>query len=260
MKKEKEDELRKIWEEYKKTNSQNLREKLILHYSPLVKYVAGRISSALPPNVEVADLVSYGIFGLIDAIEKFEPERGIKFETYAISRIKGAIVDELRALDWVPRSVRHMGRELERVYQELESKLKRVPTEEELAEALNISLEKFNELLTQLSYTSIVALEELKTSGRSSEDKVALIDIIEDRSGEDPLQTYENKEIQQALGEAIEELSEREKIIITLYYYEGLTLKEIGKILGITESRVSQLRTKSIYYLKTALKRAKLIT
>ena len=167
-----------LWTEFKGDASPESRDRLILHYSPLVKYVAGRISASLPQNVDTADLVSYGIFGLIDAIEKFDHTREIKFETYAIARIKGAIIDELRALDWVPRSVRMRARELEKAYVVLENSLKRVPTDDEVAAHLGCEPKDLQDLLTQLSYTSVVALEELWAVGGEKDDKVSLIVMV----------------------------------------------------------------------------------
>lgn len=252
-------ELQNVWKEYIKTHSIEAKDKLILNYAPLVKYVAGRVSVNLPPNVDMADLISYGMFGLIDAVEKFDITREVKFETYAISRIKGAIVDELRSLDWVPRSVRQLGRELEKCYQEFQSINKRAPSDEELAGAMDIPIEKLHELFNKLSSSSILALEEIKIFDGPSEGSLPLIDIIQDEKVEDPAEMFDLKEMRQALSSAIKNLPEREKIIITLYYYEGLTLKEIGEILGITESRVSQLRTKATLGLKSNLKNVKLL-
>ena len=247
------DELVELWRQYKEESTQEAREKLILHYAPLVKYVAGRVSSVLPANIEYADLVSYGIFGLIDAIEKFDPGRGIKFETYAIQRIKGSIIDELRAIDWVPRSVRFKARELEKVYMLLEGQLKRMPTDEEVARELGISINDFFGLLNQMSFISLVALDELWNVGGEKGDKLSLVDTLEDSKAKDPYKSYEVEERKNILSDSINRLPEREKIVITLYYYEGLTLKEIGEVLGVTESRVCQMHTKAILRLKGRL-------
>ncbi len=253
----KQTEIQGLWQQLKEDESQEARDKLILHYSPLVKYVAGRISANLPQNIESGDLISYGIFGLIDAIEKFDPAREIKFETYAMSRIKGAIIDELRALDWVPRSVRHRSKELENVLIQLENKFKRVPTDEEVAEAMNMTIKELHNLLTQLSYTTVVALEELWSVGSEKDDKVSLIDTVEDTNSGDPSEIFELAEMKEILADAIDRLPEREKIVIALYYYEGLTLREIGEVLSVTESRVSQLHTKAVIRLKAKLRQAK---
>ena len=250
-------EIKHVWLDFKNNNSSEARDKLILHYSPLVKYVAGRVSANLPQNVEAADLVSYGIFGLIDAIEKFDIEREIKFETYAIARIKGSIIDELRSLDWVPRSVRSRSKELERVMVELENKFKRVPTDEEAADAMNMTIKEFHGLLSQLSYTSVIALEELWAVGTDKDERVSLIDTVEDANSADPSDIFEVSETKEVLAEAIDKLPEREKIVVALYYYENLTLREIGEVLGVTESRVSQMHTKAVVRLKAKLRQAK---
>ncbi|MBE0446578.1 MAG: RNA polymerase sigma factor WhiG [Actinobacteria bacterium] len=247
-----------LWHSYKSGGCQDSKDRLILHYSPLVKYIAGRISANLPQNIDQGDLVSYGIFGLIDAIEKYDTTRDIKFETYAINRIKGAIIDELRALDWVPRSVRHRARELERIYYELENNLKRPPTDNEVATAMGMSVEEHHELLSQLSYTSMLALEELWSVG-DKDDKVSLIDSIEDTTSPDPAVSFEFEEMKTILADAIQKLPEREQIVIALYYYDGLTLREIGDILGVTESRVSQLHTKAVIRLKSKMRSAQIM-
>jgi len=250
------DEAAALWQEYKKTHSPEAREKLILHYSPLVKYVAGRISTGLPSSVEFGDLVSFGVFGLLDAIEKYDPSRGIKFETYAIARIKGAIIDELRADDWVPRSVRYKAREIEKAYMALEGELKRVPTDEEVAKKLNISLEEYQNLLSKLSFMSLVALDELWTISGDRPDKISLADTVEDIKIKDPSQTFEVEEMRRVVADAISKLPERERLVITLYHYEGLTMREIGEVLGVSESRVCQMHTKAIFRLRARLAKA----
>jgi RNA polymerase sigma factor for flagellar operon FliA len=241
-----------LWLEFRRTGDRALRDRLILTYAPLVKFVAGRLGSGLPAHVDEGDLVSYGLLGLIGAIERYDPEREIKFETYAISRIKGAIIDELRALDWVPRSVRTRARDIERAIADLERRLHRAPTDEEIAEKLGITGGELEESLTEISRTSIAALDELWTATAGG-DQVALIDTIEDTSGPDPQGALAQTELKEALGEAIARLPEREKLVVTLYYYEELTLREIGEVLGVTESRVSQLHTKAILRLKARL-------
>ena len=241
-----------LWVEYRRTRDQKLRDRLILTYAPLVKYVAGRLGSGLPAHVDDEDLVSYGLLGLMGAIERYDPDRDVKFETYALARIKGAIIDELRALDWVPRSVRSRAREIERAIGELESKLGRAPTDEEISGKLGIAVEELEESLTEISRTSIAALDELWTVSAGG-DQIALIDTIEDEQGPNPQTSLDETEMREAIGEAIARLPEREKLVVTLYYYEELTLREIGEVLGVTESRVSQLHTKAILRLKARL-------
>jgi RNA polymerase sigma factor for flagellar operon FliA len=245
--------LRELWHEFKATGEGQLRERLILHYSPLVKYVAGRVGVGPPPNIEQADLVSYGIFGLIDAIEKFDLDRAIKFETYAISRIKGAIIDELRAIDWIPRSVRYKAREVEKAYAALESKLHRTPTEAEVAGELGISLDELHTIFSQVSFVNVIALDELLNVGGERGDKLSLVDTLEDTKAEDPVEAFETEETKFLLSRAINTLPEREKIVVTLYYYEGLTLAEIGQVLGVTESRICQMHTKAVLQLRAKI-------
>jgi RNA polymerase sigma factor FliA len=241
-----------LWLEFRRTNDKALRDRLILTYAPLVKYVAGRLGSGLPAHVDEGDLVSYGLLGLIGAIERYDPARDIKFETYAISRIKGAIIDELRALDWVPRSVRSRAREIERAIAELEAKLGTAPDDAQIAAKIGISVDELEESLTDISRSSIAALDELwSVSGEG--DQVSLMDTIEDTQGVRPQEALDETEMREALADAIARLPEREKLVVTLYYYEELTLREIGEVLGVTESRVSQLHTKAILRLKARL-------
>jgi RNA polymerase sigma factor for flagellar operon FliA len=247
------DDMQSLWLKYRKTADQGIRDRLILNYSPLVKYVAGRLGSGLPAHVDEGDLVSYGLLGLIGAIERYDPERDVKFETYAIARIKGAIIDELRAMDWVPRSVRSRAREIERAIAELEKKLHRAPTDEEIAKKVGITEQELEDSLTEISRSSIAALDELWTVSSSGGDQIALIDTIEDSEAPDPQSSLSATETREAIGEAIARLPEREKLVVTLYYYEELTLREIGEVLGVTESRVSQLHTKAILRLKARL-------
>jgi RNA polymerase sigma factor FliA len=242
-----------IWRTYKRTGDQALRDRLILNYAPIVKYVAGRLGSGLPAHVDDGDLVSYGLLGLISAIERYDPDRDVKFETYAIARIKGSILDELRALDWVPRSVRSRARQIERAMAELEAKLARAPTDEELAAKVGISVEELEGSLTDISRSSMAALDELWTISGSGGDQVALIDTIEDEHGPEPQTAFAQTELREIVADAITNLPEREKLVITLYYYEDLTLREIGEVLGVTESRISQLHTKAILRMKARL-------
>jgi RNA polymerase sigma factor FliA len=242
-----------LWHDFKDSHDEGLRERLILHYSPLVKYVAGRVSVGLPATIEQADLVSYGIFGLIDAIEKFDLERQIKFETYAINRIRGAIIDELRAIDWIPRSVRFKAREVERALGELESRLLRPPSDAELAEELGVSLDDLQETLNQINLVSVVALDELMSVGGEKGESVSLVDTLADSRAADPELSFESEETRHILAQAINHLPERERLVITLYYYEGLTLAQIGQVLGVTESRVCQMHTKAVLQLRNKM-------
>jgi len=246
-------ELKDLWRRYKESGDPRARERLVLAYAPLVKYVAGRMSSGLPAHVEEADLISYGLLGLISAIERFEPEREIRFETFAITRIKGSIIDELRSLDWVPRSVRAKAREIERANAKLEHQLHRAPTDSEMAEALESTVEEFQESLMKISNSSVVALDELWTVSDSSGDQVSLLDTIKDPTAVDPAQEMDLTDMKDRLADAIARLPEREKLVVALYYYENLTLREIGEVLGVTESRVSQLHTKAVLRLKSRL-------
>jgi RNA polymerase sigma factor for flagellar operon FliA len=243
--------IQSLWRRCKDYNDQSARDQLILNYAPLVKYVAGRMSAALPSHVDEADLISYGLLGLINAVERFDPKRRIKFETYAVTRIKGAIIDELRSMDWVPRSVRARAREIERTSVELEHKLHRAPTDDELAEALGVSSAEFQESITQIANSSLVALDEM-WSGAGGES-LALIDTLGDGGALDPAAVLGETETRITLADAIAGLPEREKIVVSLYYYEGLTLREIGDVLGVTESRVSQLHTKAVLRLRGRL-------
>jgi RNA polymerase sigma factor for flagellar operon FliA len=246
-------ELRELWRRYKTTGDERARERLVVAYSPLVKYVAGRMGSGLPAHVEEADLISYGLIGLISAIERFDLDREIKFETYAITRIKGAIIDELRSLDWVPRSVRAKAREIERANAKLENRLQRAPTDEEMAEELGVTVDEFQDSLLQISNSTVVALDELWTVSDSSGDQVSLLDTLQDPDAPDPAQVLDATEVKDRLADAIARLPEREKLVIALYYYENLTLREIGEVLGVTESRISQLHTKAVLRLKSRL-------
>jgi RNA polymerase sigma factor for flagellar operon FliA len=240
-----------LWEEYKQGSGRDARERLILHYSPLVKFVAGRVAAGLPQNIEQSDLVSYGIFGLIDAIDKFDPGRGYKFETYAISRIKGAIIDELRSIDWVPRSVRAKARAIERAYSKLENELRRSPDDKEVAAELSMTEEELASVLGQISFVGVVALDELLSAGERGAGATVGDTIA--GSGHDPVEAFESEEMRQVLADAINRMPDRERLVLTLYYYEGLTLAEIGSVLGVTESRVCQIHTKAIFQLRSRL-------
>jgi RNA polymerase sigma factor for flagellar operon FliA len=243
--------LAELWVRYTEDRDTALRDRLILHYAPLVKYVAGRVGSGLPAHVEQADLVSYGTFGLIDAISRYEPTREVKFESYAMSRIRGAIIDELRSTDWIPRSVRMKARQFERTVAQLESALHRTPTDEEVAEAMDMDVEEIRKFLGQLSLVNVVALDELLVDDDGGSPR--LVDTLQDSTALDPQAMAEHGEARQLLARAVEQLPEREKVVVSLYYFEGLTLAEIGRVLGVTESRICQLHTKAVLHLRTKL-------
>jgi RNA polymerase sigma factor for flagellar operon FliA len=239
-----------LWSDYKANGAPDARERLIIHYAPLVKFVAGRVAAGLPQSIEQSDLVSYGIFGLIDAIDKFDPGRGFKFETYAISRIKGAIIDELRSIDWVPRSVRAKARSIERAISKLENELKRSPEDAEVAAELDMTEGELAGVLSQISFTGLVALDDLlAASGSDRSTGTTVADTISD-GAHDPVQAFEVDEMKHLLADAINRMPDRERLVLTLYYYEGLTLAEIGEVLGVTESRVCQIHTKAILQLR----------
>jgi RNA polymerase sigma factor for flagellar operon FliA len=243
--------LAELWTDYVASREPGLRDRLILHYAPLVKYVAGRVGSGLPAHVEQADLVSYGTFGLIDAITRYEPTREVKFESYAMSRIRGAIIDELRNTDWIPRSVRMKARQFERAVADLEAKLQRTPTDEEVADHMDMDVEEVRKFLGQLSLVNVVALDELLTDDDGGSPSLG--DTLQDWSALDPQAMAEHGEARQFLARAVEQLPEREKVVVSLYYFEGLTLADIGRVLGVTESRICQLHTKAVLHLRTKL-------
>jgi RNA polymerase sigma factor FliA len=229
------------------------REELILTYTPLIKYIAIRLASRLPPHVCVDDLISCGIIGLIDALDKFDPAKDVQFKTYAEFRIKGAMLDELRALDWMPRSVRRKVHDLERVFCEIEKKRGRPATDEEAAEALNLDLESFHKLLDETKAVSFLDIELLRENngGGGSLPEMDLPGFVNE---EDPFSAFNFMEIRGLLARAIDDLPEKEKLTVSLYYYEELTMKEIGQILGYTESRISQMHSKAMLRLRAKLK------
>ena len=247
------EELTHLWLEFKRTGDPGIRNRLVLTYAPLVKFVAGRVGAKLPDYVEESDLISYGLIGLMNAIERYDPARGIKFETYAVTRIRGSIIDELRSLDWVPRSIRTRARDIESAIASLELQLERAPNDTEIAEKLGITEDELSDSLFDISRSSIAALDELWSSSPGGGDPVALVDTIEDDCVVSPEEELVNSETKKALGSAIEALPEREKLIVTLYYFKELTLREIGDALELTESRVSQLHTKAVLRLKSRL-------
>ncbi len=243
-------EVEKAWVDFKASGSKAARDALIVHYTPLVRHVASRVSAGMPNTVEHADLVSYGVFGLIDAIDKFEPSRAIKFETYAVARIKGAMIDELRAIDWVPRSVRTKARAVEEAFSRLEASLGRSPTDAELATEMRISEAELHEIFSQVSVSAMMPLDEPLSAGRA--DSATLGDSIADGHA-DPVEVAEVEDSKQVLARAINLLGDRDKLVLTLYYYEGLTLAEIGQVFGVTESRVCQIHTRAVVQLRSKL-------
>lgn len=241
-----------LWHEYKKSNSPEIKEELILKYAPLVKFVAGRIGIYFGGNVEYDDLVSYGIFGLIDAIEKFDIDKGVKFETYASLRIRGAIIDSVRNLDWIPRSLRQKSKEIEKLYAEIEHELGHTATDEDVAKKLGVSVEEFAKMLNDINITSLVSLDEFLE--QNYDHGISPKETSKDLQPEGYI---EKNEIKNILGRSIDLLPEKEKLVISLYYYEDLTLKEISAIMNVSESRISQLHTKAILRLKGRLNRQK---
>ncbi len=240
-----------LWSEFKRTGEQSLRNQLIIYYSPFVKYIAGRVLAGLPRHFDEEDLVSYGIIGLIDAIERFELDRNLRFETYAIPRIKGAIIDELRSIDWVPRSVRTKARAVEQAFTHLEGTLRRTPNEAEVAAELEMSVGDFHKALRKISTVGMMALDEVLRGGDRSE-RSTLGETLPDGSW-GPVDTFEAKESKEALILAVDGMPERERTVLMMYYYDGLTLTEIGQVLGVTESRVCQIHTKALRQLRSKL-------
>ena len=237
-----------LWEEYARTKSSKIREKLILEYAGLVKIVAGRLGMYLCYTVEYDDLVGYGIFGLIDAIDKFELSKGVKFETYASLRIRGAIIDQIRKMDWIPRTIRQKQKKIETAMQELERELGRTPNSEELAEYLEVTVEEVEQMISQANLSSLISLDEYLEQGS---------DVHAEPSGrprfDQPEQVVDRQETKRILAEAIDKLTEKEQKVIALYYFEELTLKEISNVLEVSESRVSQLHTKALKKMKERL-------
>jgi len=242
----------KLWQEYQKTKDLALRNQIIELYAPLVKYLAGRLAISMPPNIEEDDLIGYGVLGLIDAIDKFDLDRGFKFKTYASQRVRGAILDELRALDWVPRTVYQKSRRLEAAYLELENKLEQTPTDVEVAEHLGITVDVYYNMLHVISGTTMLSVDSTFTAGADN-DEMTVLDAIESPGRDNPDRNLEREDMKRVLAEGIKALPQKEQQVIYLYYYEELTLKEIGKVLDVTESRISQLHTKAIIRLKSLL-------
>jgi RNA polymerase sigma factor for flagellar operon FliA len=241
-----------LWIQYRKNRDPKIREAFIKQYAPLVKYVAGKVAVGMPHNVEFDDLVGFGFFGLLDAIDKFDPDKNVKFKTYAVTRIRGAIFDELRTIDWVPRSVRQKTREVEEAIGTLEAQLGRTATDQEIASSMGMDESEYLKTIMKISGTSILSLNDVWFSGDEN-DKVSIGDSIESPASLNPDVVVEKDEIRRVIVKAINELPEKEKKILVLYYFEDLTLKEIGRVLKVTESRVSQLHTKAIVRLRSKL-------
>jgi len=241
-----------LWVEYKKTHDTKLRDHFIKQYAPLVKYVAGKLATNMPQSVDFDDLISFGVFGLIDAIEKFDPDKHVKFKTYAVTRIRGAIFDELRNLDWIPRSIRQKSREVEDAIAQLETRLGRSATDSEIARAMGISEDELAHILYKVSNTSVLSLNDVWYT-KDENEKMSIADSIESPQSQNPDSVMEREEIKKVIVNAIQELPDNEKKVLVSYYYENLTLREIGKVLDVTESRVSQLHTKAILRLRGKL-------
>lgn len=239
---------KRLWEDYTRLRTAELREKIILEYAPLVKVVAGRLSMYLGYSVEYDDMVSYGVFGLIDAIDKFDMTKEVKFETYASLRIRGAILDQIRKMDWIPRTIRQRQKQIDSVMKDIEQRTGREATDEEAAEGLGISCDEFLEWQSQLKANNVISLNEYVEQGS---------DISSDKnptgSYEMPEAVVEKSELKEMLEEALELLTEKEKKVVLLYYYEDLTLKEISRVLEVSESRISQLHTKALQKMKTKM-------
>jgi RNA polymerase sigma factor for flagellar operon FliA len=242
-----------LWKEYKANGSKVAKDKLLAEYAQLVKYIVNRIAINLPSSVVRDDLMSSGVLGLIKAVETFEPERGFKFETYAGHKVRGAVLDELRALDWVPRSVRQKSRELQRVYSRLENDLGRIPYDDEVCEAMGVSEKDFEDMLSDVAPTTIISLEEAMPDRNMDSKEIRIVDTIEDPGTDNPLKEMGFNQVKDILKDTIANLPEKEKLVIALYHYEELTLKEIGVVLDISESRVSQIHSKAILKLRSKL-------
>ncbi|MDR0331482.1 MAG: FliA/WhiG family RNA polymerase sigma factor [Chitinispirillales bacterium] len=245
--------LESLWRDFKETGSKVAKDKLLVEYSHLVKYTTQRLAVNLPPSVDRDDLYSAGILGLIKAVDTFEPERGFKFETYAGHKIRGAILDELRALDWVPRSVRQKSRDLQRVFTKLENKLGRSPYDDEVCEELGVDIGEYEQILAEVTPTTIVSLDDSVSDPFSDAKDMRMVDQVEDPESVNPLKELGLGEVKGILKEAITGLPENERIVVALYHYEELTLKEIGVVLNLTESRVSQIHSKAMMKLRARL-------
>jgi RNA polymerase sigma factor for flagellar operon FliA len=239
-----------LWKQYSLTKDPAVREKLIIEYSYLIKFIAGRLNIYFGSNVEYDDLVGFGVFGLIDAIDKFDIRKGVKFETYASLRIRGSIIDSIREMDWVPRSLRQKNKELEKIYAEMENELGHAATDKEVADKLGISLDDFYKLINDVNVSSMVSLEEFL-----EQNYEIGVDVPNASKDDRPERHIEKIELKEILGDAIDKLPEKEKTVVSLYYFDELTLKEISAIMKVSESRISQLHTKAILRLRGKLER-----
>ena len=245
-----------LWRAYRKTGDVEIRNMFVTQYAPLVKYVAGKVSVGLPSHVEYDDLVGYGVFGLFDAIEKYDPDKHVKFKTYAVTRIRGAIFDELRSIDWVPRSVRQKSRELEELVRKLEATLGRSASDKEVAKEMGVTMAELDNTLMKISATSLLSLNDMRYSGDDN-TSTSIGDTVPSPQSANPDVIMEKGEMKRVIVSAIQELPDNEKKVLILYYFEDLTLKEIGEVLEVTESRISQLHTKAIVRLRAKLTNSK---
>lgn len=251
-----ESSIQKAWTQYKQSGDPDAREHLLIAYAPLVRHVANRVAIGLPSSIDTDDLMSYGFFGLSDALERFDPERAVKFETYASQRIRGSMIDGLRAIDWVPRSVRQKAKEIERAIAQLEAQNGRQPQDGEVAEFLGIGTKEYQDRLSEVKAVSLASLDEVWSGGESDDEgSLSLGQMIQDASSADPASQVADDDVKRILAESIDRLPERERLVISLYYYEELTLREIGEVLSVSESRVSQLHTRAMLRLRASLTR-----
>ena len=244
-----------LWAEYSSTRNREVREKLILSYLDLVKYIVGRMPQATIPSVDYDDLLGYGVMGLMDAVERFDLSRDVKFETYAMTRIRGAIIDHLRNMDWVPRSVRQKARQIQQAIGRVETRLDRSATDQDIADELGIDIDTFDRWTWEISKGAYLSLDELVTVDEAH-NTATLIDFISDDASPDPELVMEVGELKSALAAAIDALPDRERMVISMYYYDELTVKEIASVLGVSESRVSQLHTRAMMRMRVVVKRA----
>jgi len=248
-------DLKDVWTEYRETGQAAIRDRIITDCIPLVKYVVGKVAAGAPPHCDREELIQSGIFGLIDAVNRYDPSKNVKFETYAILRIRGAVIDELRSRDWVPRGKRRTAREVEALVSELGSPDGSAPTVDELAAAMDVSPDEMLDILDEASVVSFVSLDEAQGSGPGeADDGPRLSKLVRDRAAVDPSDRLEDEERVRALAQAIVELPEQERIVVTLYYYEDLRLKDIGELFGVSESRVSQIHGRALAMLKTRMR------